>query len=157
MKQVRLLAPYDGFTFKDASGREYSVDGEREVDVPESMVRELLAEGFKRVDASELVLMQGPLGPPGPIGNPGPVGPPGPRGPVGPIGPMPRHEWEGTSLRFEMDKGRWGQWVDLQGPPGKDGAAAAVGGGGIFGAGPISGSIGGGSTASSNSYFPSGW
>lgn len=40
----------------------------------------------------------------------------------GPMGPMPRHQWDGTRLRFEMPGG-WGLWVDLQGEPGKPGVA----------------------------------
>lgn len=51
----------------------------------------------------------------------GEVGPKGAEGPRGPIGPMPEHEWRGTELRFEHAPGRWGDYVDLQGPAGKDG------------------------------------
>ena len=50
------------------------------------------------------------------------------------MGPMPRHEWEGTSLRFEIAPNQWGEFVNLQGPQGKRGPA---GGGG---AAPSSGS-----------------
>lgn len=39
-------------------------------------------------------------------------------GEPGPMGPMPRHQWEGTRLRFELPEG-WGPFVELQGPPGK--------------------------------------
>lgn len=42
------------------------------------------------------------------------------------MGPMPRHEWRGTELRFEMQPGVWGRYTDLQGPPGP----AGTGGGG---------------------------
>lgn len=59
---------------------------------------------------------------------PGPPGKRGPPGPRGPTGPMPRHEWNGTELRFQLAPDQWGAWVDLQGPPGK-GGAAIVGGG----------------------------
>jgi hypothetical protein len=59
-----------------------------------------------------------------------PRGPPGPQGPQGDIGPMPKHEWRGTELRFEQASGKWGQWVDLQGPAGKVQVFHVGGGGG---------------------------
>lgn len=31
---------------------------------------------------------------------------------------IPKHEWEGSSLRFETSPGVWGEWVDLRGPGG---------------------------------------
>lgn len=43
----------------------------------------------------------------------------GPRGLRGPQGPMPRHEWDGTKLRFEQPEG-WGAWVDVRGPRGAE-------------------------------------
>lgn len=67
-------------------------------------------------------------------GKPGPRGLTGKAGAIGPMGPMPRHEWEGTSLRFEIAPNQWGEFVNLQGPQGKRGP---VGGGG---AAPSSGS-----------------
>jgi hypothetical protein len=151
MRLVKLIAPADGFTFA-AGDKQYAVGGDREVDVPENLVPQLLQEGFKRAAATEVVLMQGP---PGIEGRQGDVGPRGPQGPRGPIGPMPRHEWEGTELRFEIAPGQWGAWVDLQGPrgePGRDGAGSA----GLFGAGPINLDALG-VTATFNSYFPAGW
>lgn len=36
----------------------------------------------------------------------------------GPVGKIPRHEWHGTALRFELPGKKWGQFVDLQGLPG---------------------------------------
>jgi hypothetical protein len=57
-------------------------------------------------------------------------GPPGPEGPRGPIGPMPRHEWNGTELRFQLAPDRWGAWVDLKGDKGdkgEDGKGGGVG------------------------------
>lgn len=36
-------------------------------------------------------------------------------------GHTPKHEWDGTKLRFEKPDGTWGKWVDLQGKPGKPG------------------------------------
>lgn len=47
----------------------------------------------------------------------------------GPPGPKPKHEWDGTRLRFERPDGKWGEWVDLQG---EDGVTRIVGGGGGF-------------------------
>lgn len=66
----------------------------------------------------------------------------GPQGPAGDLGPMPAHEWQGTRLRFEVESGKWGPFVDLRGPRG-------AGGGG--------GSVIGSATRSSFSYMPGGW
>lgn len=152
MKLVRLVAP-SACTFR-VGETDYVVDGEsREVDVPEYMVADLLAEGFKRAAARELVIMQGPQGEPG-RSIKGDQGPPGPRGP---IGPMPRHEWDGTELRFELEPGKWGRWVDLKGDKGEKGDNGTPGGTvGGFGAGPIDLSALN-ITTSTNSYFPAGW
>jgi len=81
-------------------------------------------EGLKGLDgkAGE----PGRQGPPGPKGEPGPRGEPGQDGATGPV---PAHEWDGTRLRFQLTLNEWGQWVDLQGPEGKTGTAAAGGGG----------------------------
>lgn len=75
-------------------------------------------------------------------GAPGKKADPGPRGP---IGPMPRHEWRGTELRFQMAPDQWGKFVDLKGDKGDkgDGGIAAIGGGTVI----IQG----------NSYMPAGW
>jgi hypothetical protein len=86
--------------------------------------------------------LDGSDGQPGATGD---LGPPGPKGDEGPMGPMPLHEWSGTQLRFELALGVWGQWVDVQGPPGNDGVTRVISGGG-----------GGGGVVPS-SYFPSGW
>ena len=75
----------------------------------------------------------------GKAGDQGPRGPQGPKGDQGEIGPMPRHEWKGTELRFEVQPGEWGPYVDLKGPKGD----AALGGGAVLVVG--------------NSYMPSGW
>jgi hypothetical protein len=56
----------------------------------------------------------------GDIGERGPAGIPGERGAV------PRHEWQGTTLRFEQADGTWGKAVDLQGKPGKPGDAGRI-------------------------------
>ncbi len=63
---------------------------------------------------------------------------------MGPIGPMPRHEWDGTAVRFEYAPDVWGEFVDLRGPPGKPGRAGAVGfiGGGGSGGGGTGGTVG---------------
>jgi PKD repeat protein len=82
-------------------------------------------------------------GPPGPQGIPGPKGDKGEKGDRGArgskgdqgedgqMGPMPDHQWDGTRLRFEEPDGRWGQFVDLQGPRGHvaSGGGIVVGGG----------------------------
>lgn len=156
MRLVKLVAPLvSGRVIRDErSGEEFRCDG-REVSVPEEKVADLIREGFTLAKAPDLLLIPGPQGLAGINGKAGEIGPqgePGPQGkpgPAGPTGPMPRHEWEGTEIRFELAPGRWGAWVDLRGPPGNDGAM--VGG---FGAGPIDLSRLGLST---NSYFPSGW
>lgn len=88
--------------------------------------------------------VEGPAGPPGRPGiagapglqgAQGPEGPRGARGDTGPIGPMPRHEWDGTRLRFEIAPNQWGAFTDLQGPPGKNGQT-------FYGSVPDSGSSG---------------
>lgn len=77
---------------------------------------------------------QGPQGDPGPQGLPGAdgrdgadgaPGETGAQGDAGPIGPMPRHEWDETRLRFEIEPGKWGDFVDLKGEQGRDGRAPA--------------------------------
>ena len=94
----------------------------------------LLDEALTQVIAARLVANEGhvkalqaradvpgPQGQPGPKGDqgePGPQGPQGERGKPGEIGPMPRHEWQGTRLRFEQKPGEWGRFVDLRGPRG---------------------------------------
>lgn len=51
---------------------------------------------------------------------------------------FPRHEWDGTKLRFEKAPGEWGEWVDLRGPRGYAGASIGavlpkvIGGGGAL-------------------------
>ena len=64
----------------------------------------------------------GPQGPAGERGPQGPAGERGPRGLAGAAGPMPRHEWRGSWLRFELEPGKWGQWANLLGPAGPSGA-----------------------------------
>jgi len=40
---------------------------------------------------------------------------------------MPKHEWRGTEIRFEIEPGVWGQWVDLEGPRGYNGMSVGAG------------------------------
>ncbi len=49
-------------------------------------------------------------------------------GEAGEMGPMPKHEWDGTRLRFEQgpDGRLWGQWVDLKGERGREGISGVV-------------------------------
>lgn len=82
-----------------------------------------VANGFEGTE-TEWLKQQEPI-----PGRPGEPGPPGPRGPMG---PMPRHEWNGTELRFQLAPDQWGQWVDLKGDKGDKGD-----GGGVVGGGPI--------------------
>lgn len=44
----------------------------------------------------------------------------------GPIGPMPKHQWRGSELRFEIEPGKWGKRVDLRGPPGAGGGGGSA-------------------------------
>jgi len=60
-------------------------------------------------------------------GRDGARGPQGDPGPQGELGLTPRHEWRGTSIRFELDGGGWGPWVDVQGPRGANGLSAGGG------------------------------
>ena len=108
-----------------------------------------IENGFRGTAAEWLKSLRGArgeAGEPGDRGEPGingKAGEMGPRGPQGPVGPMPRHEWKGTELRFEMQPGEWGPYVDLKGPKG-DGTQIPVG------AGPLI-------LPSTNSYMPGGW
>lgn len=82
-------------------------------------------------------VLQGPPGIPGPsvVGGKGELGGQGEQGrqgesvigeqgkpgEQGEVGPMPRHEWDGTRLRFELPGGSFGRFVNLLGPAGKGG------------------------------------
>src|SRR5438067_1168844 len=50
-------------------------------------------------------------------------GPQGEQGAQGDIGPMPKHQWRGSELRFELPDG-WGPFVDLRGPSGFGGGGS---------------------------------
>jgi hypothetical protein len=39
----------------------------------------------------------------------------------GPKGDPPKHEWDGSELRFENPDGTWGEWTNLRGPRGGGG------------------------------------
>lgn len=54
-------------------------------------------------------------------GIPGTHGKDGRDGERGERGPAPEHEWDGSALRFQDPDGTWGDFVDLEGPAGKDG------------------------------------
>ena len=65
----------------------------------------------------------GDRGATGAAGATGAPGSPGHTGPTGPAGPMPKHEWDGTKLRFQQTAKKWGKWVDLKGQKGRDGGS----------------------------------
>jgi hypothetical protein len=64
----------------------------------------------------------------------GEAGQPGAEGTQGQPGPAPRHQWQGTRLRFQNPDNSWGEWVELRGDPGKTrgsgGGGRGSGGGG---------------------------
>ncbi len=51
-------------------------------------------------------------------GRDGADGAQGETGSEGPMGAQPKHEWDGTKLRFQQTAKRWGKWVDLRGASG---------------------------------------
>jgi len=69
----------------------------------------------------------GQQGPKGDRGRDGTNGIDGSHGERGEAGPPPRHEWRGTSIRFEQDDGSWGPWIDLQGQRGANGTSSGGG------------------------------
>jgi hypothetical protein len=75
---------------------------------------------------------KGDKGEQGEQGIQGPKGDKGEKGDRGEVGPMPKHEWDGTRIRFERPDGSWGEWVDLRGVRGVNGETIVqqVGGGG---------------------------
>ena len=76
---------------------------------------------------------QGPLGPTGfigPTGKDGREGQDGSKGEQGDQGPMPKHQSRGDAIRFEIDEGIWGNWINLA-----TGNIGHAGGGGISEAG----------------------
>ena len=57
----------------------------------------------------------------GKAGKSGQEGESGRDGKDGEKGEIPKHEWEGTRLRFHNPDGSWGDFVDLKGLDGQDG------------------------------------
>ena len=49
----------------------------------------------------------------------GEAGSPGTPGEPGAPGRAPKHQWQGTRLRFQNPDNTWGEWVELRGEPGK--------------------------------------
>lgn len=105
-------------------------------DVDQSALAALVDECVKRADALRPAAKDGARGPRGPKGDKGDQGDPGEDGPPG---PKPKHEWDGSRLRFEKPSGKWGDWTDLRGPQGYGGGVVSTGSG------------------TGNSYFPAGW
>jgi len=56
---------------------------------------------------------QGATGTPGVDGKEGKAGEHGINGENGEMGPMPKHEWDGARLRFQLDEEKWGDWITL--------------------------------------------
>lgn len=81
---------------------------------------------------------RGPRGSDGVDGNDGADGKDGRNGKDGgrgDTGPMPKHQWQGTKLRFQLTDAKWGKWVDLKGPAGGAGGVVVVGAGNADGGG----------------------
>jgi len=87
-------------------------------------------DGLDGKDGVGLRGLAGSDGRDGADGRDGRDGVDGKDGERGPMGPMPKHEWQGTKLRFQQTDKRWGKWTDLQGPAGKSGGGVFGGGGG---------------------------
>lgn len=104
----------------------------------------------KQVDAILKRLRENPAkdgerGMPGPRGIPGKDGAPGRDGRDGQDGAdglngidgkdgkdgapglSPRHEWDGSKIRFQSADGTWGEWVDVRGPMGPAGMSYGPG------------------------------
>lgn len=106
----------DGVDGKDGAEGRNGVDGRNG------------ADGRDGVDGKD-----GRPGKDGMVGNPGRDGKDGKDGEAGPIGPMPKHEWRGTELRFQLTPKKWGKWVNLKGPAGSSGSVVVQGDGGSGG------------------------
>jgi hypothetical protein len=63
----------------------------------------------------------GAQGQAGKDGAQGQAGKDGAQGEKGDTGPAPKHEWQGTKLRFARPDGKWGKLVDLKGEKGEKG------------------------------------
>jgi hypothetical protein len=55
------------------------------------------------------------------------VGRTGNGGKTGDIGETPKHQWQGSALRFQKPDETWGKYVELRGLPGQGGGGAAGG------------------------------
>lgn len=102
----------DGVDGKDGAEGRNGVDGRNG------------ADGRDGVDGKD-----GRPGKDGIAGNPGRDGKDGKDGEAGPMGPMPKHEWRGTELRFQLTPKKWGKWVNLKGPAGSSGSVVVQDGG----------------------------
>lgn len=95
------------------------------------------ADRLRKVSRASLMGVQGPQGPVGPKGDQGPKGDTGAQGETGAqgaqgpmglvgtqgadgangeqgsIGPMPKHQNRGDAVRFELEEGVWGKWINL--------------------------------------------
>ncbi len=88
--------------------------------------------GRDGLDGIAGVSIEGQQGVPGKAGRDGEdgtdaVGTDGEKGDKGEIGDIPKHEWQGTGLRFEEAPGEWGKFVNLEGRPGPSGGGASGG------------------------------
>ncbi|HRP29362.1 MAG TPA: hypothetical protein PLG77_13110 [Burkholderiaceae bacterium] len=91
-------------------------------DADPAAVAMLVDESVRRAEAIR------PAAKDGARGERGPKGDKGEPGEQGPPGPKPRHEWDGSKLRFEKPSGSWGEWSDLRGPQGYAGGGGVIGG-----------------------------
>lgn len=61
--------------------------------------------------------LQGLTGAPGPIGEKGEKGE---KGDQGDLGPMPKHQISNGEIRFEIEPGVWGKWINMSSGRGRD-------------------------------------
>lgn len=79
-------------------------------------IREKFPEGVKELSPlSQAELLRFLLKRAEYTGPQGAQGRQGIQGEKGETGSIPKHEWDGTRIRFEMPSGEWGEWVDLVG------------------------------------------
>ena len=93
----------------------------------ESAISSVLALESRTEEVAKLSRVtpkEGPRGPVGEAGAAGKDGVDGTDGEQGPMGPMPKHQISGDRIRFEIEEGVWGNWMDL-------GGSTGGGGGGI--------------------------
>jgi hypothetical protein len=77
----------------------------------------------------------------------------GPQGSQGPPGDVPRHQWRGSELRFELPDG-WGPYTDLRGPGGGSGS---IGNPGVQGPQGFQGANGSGSGTTNAAAMAYAW